>query len=494
MSQAMGPCIVEQAIIIAVNPQNYTCTVTTTKSDRTIPDLPFCVPTLHSRDKRGGGLNFMPDVGDVVYIFTPQDDSGTFILGATYLKDDQAVRYNVAGRQEEQDSYKQLRPSLNPGDIALTTQDENFIYVRRGGVIQIGSTQLAQRLYIPIENLIRDYFQRYQAFSPIGEISWDHAKVTAENVDPAKEKEIPVLVKFSCREKIRDKKMSVEVRVGKLNSETLDASLNANLLQEGKTSKISTVKDVDDAETGLQVDPKKLELVDVELDAGDGDKEHLMATAMAWKGTGLKPDHDKHPGLLSVTITPEEEDAHAVKYTFQVDKKGNNFIRSEAHIHVETEDTFFVSAKNNIKLTTSEDSENKEEYLELKNKKHIKAVIKEAILELLDSGDINMTTEKGDIVIKSAKGAVTLEAKGVITLKSSKGVVIDAPELNIAKGGEGSFGVLANAAAWKTALADHTHMCPTPGGPAPCAPSEALSPVKGAPDTASTGSCKIKVG
>jgi hypothetical protein len=65
---------------------------------------------------------------------------------------------------------------MNPGDIAINTRDGNHIILRRGGAIQIGATPIAQRLYLPLGNVIRDFAQNYHLTTPGGELSWELAK------------------------------------------------------------------------------------------------------------------------------------------------------------------------------------------------------------------------------------------------------------------------------------------------------------------------------
>jgi len=71
---------------------------------------------------------------------------------------------------------------MNPGDIALTGRDENFLFLRRGGVLQIGATAMTQRLYLPVGNYIKDFAENYQMQTPAGELHWT---VRRQELDPA---------------------------------------------------------------------------------------------------------------------------------------------------------------------------------------------------------------------------------------------------------------------------------------------------------------------
>ena len=413
-----GPCVVEQAKIIEVFPEAYSCSVATLYGQRIIPDVKFVTPTLHG--PRGAGMNFMPDIGDICYVFIPADGSGPFVLGFVLLEDPDA-RLGGDTNEEAGPDFTGERPRLEPGDMSLTTQDGNFVIIRRGGVVQIGATTLAQRVYIPIENVIRDYFQRYHGFSPIGEIIWDHSQVTSDNLNSG---DISAIVKFSCREKLSDKSTSVEVRVGHVDKTLLDATINSNLLQEGNTQKIGDEDFV-----------------------GDGDEEHLIGKNRKVTGLGFEPDNtdtSTPPCLLSFVVNPQHE---GVKYTFQVDKEGSNFIRTEAHIHVEAEKGIFFSANEDFGFR-SETGE--KQYLEIKD--YIRAQVNEALLEILANGDINL---KGNHIQLDAEGNVTVKALGNMLLEAGGTLTLAAPNVNFGKSAAMDF--LVNASAFKDALENHQH-------------------------------------
>jgi len=80
----------------------------------------------------------------------------------------------------EKDGLRGNRMLLNPGDYVLSTRDDNKIVLRRGGLIQIASTGLAQRLYIPLGNYIKDFFENYGAFSPNGSLEWTRDSKTSD--------------------------------------------------------------------------------------------------------------------------------------------------------------------------------------------------------------------------------------------------------------------------------------------------------------------------
>jgi hypothetical protein len=121
-------------------------------------DIPWMVPYLHQ--SQGEGVTVMPEVGSTVWVCRPSESGrDAFVLGWTPIQED--------------GSYRAGRELLNPGDLQLSTRDGNFLYLRRGGIVQIGATPVCQRLYIPIRNIIRDFAENYQMSTPAGDLNWE---------------------------------------------------------------------------------------------------------------------------------------------------------------------------------------------------------------------------------------------------------------------------------------------------------------------------------
>lgn len=151
---------IETGVIIDVDIRRYTVDVGTQHTSRQLFGIPWSSAYLHIES--GEGINYMPEVGAPCLICIPSDgDDNAFIIG--YLP-------TPSG-----DSYKSNRIKMNPGDIALNTRDGNYVILRRGGAVQIGSTNIAQRLYLPLGNAIKDFCQNYQMVTPGGELYWEMA-------------------------------------------------------------------------------------------------------------------------------------------------------------------------------------------------------------------------------------------------------------------------------------------------------------------------------
>lgn len=123
--------------------------------------IPWMTPYLHQN--QGEGMAIMPEVGSTVWVCMPSETGrDAFVLGWTPV--------------QETGTYRAGRELLNPGDIHFKTRDGNFLFLRRGGIVQVGSTPVCQRLYIPIRNIIRDLAENYELSTPAGDLTWQVAR------------------------------------------------------------------------------------------------------------------------------------------------------------------------------------------------------------------------------------------------------------------------------------------------------------------------------
>ena len=205
------PTIIEEATVIDVNKRNYTVTVETRHSSRRYTDVQVGMAYFHNDN--GEGIYTLPEVGAVCMVCRSGDTASIFIVcflaspGTMESRDGEPVRSTSAGGSTTDVTYRGKRLDIQPGDIVMTTRDENFIILRRGGILQIGATDIAQRLYIPINNFIRDVCENYAMDSLGGNIKWSVER--SEN-DPGNN--APVSYIFNVGEYAQDEKASVSVR------------------------------------------------------------------------------------------------------------------------------------------------------------------------------------------------------------------------------------------------------------------------------------------
>lgn len=154
------PAYIETVRIVNVNIQDWTVDCISEYANKRFFDIQVSSPYFHFMN--GEGVYCMPEIGAMAWVCKPSSGgfAPPFILGFQSPFDE------VAG------NFKSGRPNLNPGDIMMRTRDENFLILRRGGVVQIGSTPTAQRMYLPIQNYIRDFCENYQLTTFGGELEW----------------------------------------------------------------------------------------------------------------------------------------------------------------------------------------------------------------------------------------------------------------------------------------------------------------------------------
>lgn len=224
-SQATA-AIVEFGRVLDVDMATYTCTVTTQFTKKPQSGITFATPYQHFAN--GEGIYFMPEVGSVCWLCFPSDGNRPFIMA-------------WAPASNEGD-YRSGKKDLNPGDIYLGTRDENFLILRRGGVVQVGGGPLCQRLFIPIENTIRDFCENYALNTLGGDLEWSIGR--EESTTDGKR---PALLKIHAREFADDTKPVAKLEIGSHESSDktiLSLTVNASG-DEGAAKKIELLLDKD---------------------------------------------------------------------------------------------------------------------------------------------------------------------------------------------------------------------------------------------------------
>lgn len=211
-SSTFSPFYCEKAVVTDVNRATWTVGLETVHSAKSMRDVPWLAPY---HDHQGGaGLHYMPEVGTYCYVATPVDTTPAFVLGFIAPPAVKQAQGEAPARSTEDPagsatdvSYQSNRPDLNPGDIAMTTRDENFFILRRGGILQLGASPMAQRLYIPVRNFIHDYCENYELATVGGDLAWT---VDRPELDPAGK--AACSWSFQLQEFATDAKASVRVR------------------------------------------------------------------------------------------------------------------------------------------------------------------------------------------------------------------------------------------------------------------------------------------
>lgn len=205
---------VERCRVLDVDTRNYVCTVATEFTQKPLAWISWT--SLYEHYENGEGVYCMPEVGSIAWVVEPSDGSMPFIIGWTAVEDANA-------------SHRGRKMDLNPGDIYLGTRDENRIILRRGGVIQIGATPLSQRIYLPINNIIKDLCENYSLQTLAGTFDWSVG--IAEDSQDGKR---PTKVVLTARERADDAKPVATLQIGS-HSDTDPTILSLVLNDSGAT-------------------------------------------------------------------------------------------------------------------------------------------------------------------------------------------------------------------------------------------------------------------
>jgi hypothetical protein len=196
-SASYDPAYVETCRIFNVNINDWSVDIVTENGGKRWFDVQLSSPYFHFMN--GEGQYTMPEVGALAWLCIPSDGklSNAFLMGFQ-------APYDAAS-----ESYRAGRQSLNPGDMMMRTRDENFIILRRGGVVQVGATPIAQRIYVPIGNFINDFCENYKLSAFGGELFWE----TLRN-DQSPDGAAPTIFALKAKQFAQDPEHIAELTIG----------------------------------------------------------------------------------------------------------------------------------------------------------------------------------------------------------------------------------------------------------------------------------------
>lgn len=167
--------------VVNVDLVNYTVDVFSQFDQQRMLQIPVGSPYLHSN--RGDGFTAIPDVGAKCAVCWPGDSSPPFVLAFVMVHEtvpmagdaeapDGTTSHGSENQAPTAASFAGGRPIGKPGDMFVRGRDGNFVVLHRGGVLQIGSNELAQRIYVPLNNMIMDFAENYALHNAGGSIKW----------------------------------------------------------------------------------------------------------------------------------------------------------------------------------------------------------------------------------------------------------------------------------------------------------------------------------
>lgn len=216
--EGLGRTDVFTGRVIDVDEVNWTVDVVSQFDQMRVFNIPVGSPYQHSA--RGEGMFVMPEVGSKCVVCWPGDSAPPFLLAFVMPHE------TVPGEEEgaASASYAGGRSRAKQGDIFLRGRDGNFVTLHRGGVLQIGSTELAQRLYIPINNLVMDFAENYEMHTAGGSIRWGVQ-------DGEGEDNLPTQSTQTFRVYANDKKADVRVAMGRVRRPVTETDGDARVDQ-----------------------------------------------------------------------------------------------------------------------------------------------------------------------------------------------------------------------------------------------------------------------
>jgi hypothetical protein len=212
-----GGAKVETARIVNVNIDDWTVDCVSEYWGKKWTDIQVMAPYFHIAN--GEGIYVQPEVGAMCWLCTPSD--GRF--GAPFILGFQSVHDLVA------DNFRGGRQNLNPGDIMMRTRDENFLILRRGGVVQIGATPVCQSMYIPLGNILRHFCEQYELKTFGGEATWTNTR-TEETADG----EVYSQLELKAKEMVNKAGHDVTAKIG-FHGEGSATRLSMSVFESGET-------------------------------------------------------------------------------------------------------------------------------------------------------------------------------------------------------------------------------------------------------------------
>lgn len=197
--EGLGKTNIFMGRVVNVDFVNYTVDVFSQFDQIRLLNIPVGSPYAHPN--RGDGFTAVPEVGSKCAVCWPGDSSPPFVLAFVMPHE----TLPLSGDSEEAPAGTESHGSSNqapttasfaggrqrgkPGDMFVRGRDGNFIVLHRGGVLQIGANELAQRVYIPLNNLVMDFAENYALHNAGGSINWGIQEGEGDSKNPTEFKQ-----------------------------------------------------------------------------------------------------------------------------------------------------------------------------------------------------------------------------------------------------------------------------------------------------------------
>ena len=175
------PARILQCKVINLNLVNYTVDVVSLFDRHRYYNIQIASPYLHYAN--GEGFTCYPEVGASCVVCLSSDSTPPFVLAFVmpFQKIDDAstpdapqgtASHGGTVPNPSAATFAGGRPLPKPGDIFCRGRDGQFIILHRGGVLQIGASELAQRIFIPLDNRVIDISESYAHHNVGGSVVW----------------------------------------------------------------------------------------------------------------------------------------------------------------------------------------------------------------------------------------------------------------------------------------------------------------------------------
>lgn len=305
--QGGGPAFIHEARVIDVNLVTWTVDVRSQFDQKFYPNVQVASPYLHAN--RGEGFYAVPEVNAKCLVCLPSDGPPPFVLAFIMPMenpedaegDDEAEAAAEKAGANRGAVFSGGRSRGKPGDMVWKGRDGNFVVLHRGGVLQIGATELAQRIYIPLGNIVTDVSQNYEHHNTCGSVNWG---LSTSYTDQNPETEF----RQTFRLYANDEKATVRLAVGKVHQPVAEPAGDA-----GESS----------ANSALEIGREEIafELV-VAPDAFDAESGTFNAAA------------------------------EATRLRMFFDKNGGGFLRAEASVNIRIKKKLRLVADEGFELST----------------------------------------------------------------------------------------------------------------------------------------------
>lgn len=223
-SEGGNPAYIHEGRIINVNYVNWTIDFQSQFDQKTYFDIQVASPYMHPNF--GEGIYVVPEINAKCLVCIPSDGPPPFVLAFIMpmeSKDVPVGEQTSSGTGSEGSTFAGGRKRGKPGDIIVRGHDGNFMILHRGGVLEIGASPVAQRIYIPLQNVITDISQQYEHHNSGGSINWG---ISSSSTDENPETQYIQTFRLFAN----DEKADVRVAVGKVHQPTPEPAGDAGSL------------------------------------------------------------------------------------------------------------------------------------------------------------------------------------------------------------------------------------------------------------------------